>query len=186
MFRCSHGILNSFFAPWPAQNASWGKSRKRCFKLSPCTAKSFSAMFQVLAFHFELYFYLLTSSKCDLDEVNKAMIQFLASYFELIFNLLIGPKCDLRNVEKAIYQGRWILNFDISLLTLTFDIWPLTFDILTLNSISDWPTGLENDVSCCRQALRTHFLQLFHFFFIPCLTPSIPIWSISFLFVLSS
>jgi len=58
-------------------------------------------MFQVLAFHFELNFYLLTSSKSDLDEVDKAMIIVLASHFELIFGLLIRPKCNLRKVKKS-------------------------------------------------------------------------------------
>jgi len=55
----------------------------------------------VFAFHFELNFYLLTSSKCDLDEVDKAKIHVLSSQFELIFCLLTSPKFDLRKVEKA-------------------------------------------------------------------------------------
>jgi len=58
----------------------------------------------VLAFHFELNFYLLTSSKCDLDEIDKAKIHVLSSQFELIFCLLTSPKCDLRKVEKAVFS----------------------------------------------------------------------------------
>jgi len=37
------------------------------------------ATFQVLAFHFELNFYLSTSSKCDIDDVDEANILLLSS-----------------------------------------------------------------------------------------------------------
>jgi len=49
--------------------------------------------------------YLLTSPKCDLSEVEKAMFQGLAFHFELIFGLLTIPKWDLFEVEKAMFQG---------------------------------------------------------------------------------
>ena len=62
-------------------------------------------MFQLLAFHFELNFYLLTSSKRDLDKVDKAMITVPASHFELIFCLLTRPKCNLPKIKKAVIQG---------------------------------------------------------------------------------
>ena len=65
------------------------------------------AMFQGLAFHFELN---LTSLKCDLHELVKAMIQVLASHFELIFCLLTSPKYYLGEVEKAFFfQSRMAL-----------------------------------------------------------------------------
>ena len=58
-------------------------------------------MYQVLVFHFELNSYLLTSSKSDLGEVDKAMIIVLALHFELIFFFLTHPKCKLRKFKKS-------------------------------------------------------------------------------------
>jgi len=42
-------------------------------------------MFQVVARNIELIFYHLTSSKCDLVEVEKAMFKVVERNFELIF-----------------------------------------------------------------------------------------------------
>ena len=53
--------------------------------------------------HRELIFFLLTSPKCDLGEVEKAMFQGLACQFELIFGLFTVPKCDLVLVEKLMF-----------------------------------------------------------------------------------
>jgi len=39
------------------------------------------SMFLVVARHWEYIFFFLTSSKCDLGEVEKAMFQWLACYF---------------------------------------------------------------------------------------------------------
>jgi len=55
-------------------------------------------MFQVVERNLELIFFLLTSLKCDLGEVEKAMFQELACHFVLIFCLLTIPKCDLIKV----------------------------------------------------------------------------------------
>jgi len=62
-------------------------------------------MFQMVAEHWELIFFLFTSSKSDLGEVEKAMFQVLACHFELIFGLLTIPKWDFVEVEKALFQG---------------------------------------------------------------------------------
>jgi len=62
-------------------------------------------MIQVDARHRELIFFLLTSPKCYLGEVEKAMFQGLACHFELIFGLFIIPICDLVEVEKPMFQG---------------------------------------------------------------------------------
>ena len=87
-------------------------------------------MFKVLAFRFELNYYILTSSKSDLDEVDKAIIIVLPSHFELIFCLLTRPKWNLRKVKKAAIQGIWNLTFNCSRLTVNF--WPLSIDFDTL------------------------------------------------------
>ena len=55
------------------------------------------------------------------------MIIVLESQFELIFCLLSSPNCDLCKVEKAVFQGLRNLIFDLSLLILNFDLWPLKF-----------------------------------------------------------
>ena len=39
------------------------------------------------------------------DEPEKAMNEVVANYWELIFFLLTSPKCDLGEVEKAMFQG---------------------------------------------------------------------------------
>jgi len=44
-------------------------------------------------------------SKCDLGEIAIAMFQGLAFHFELIFGLLTIQKCNLGEVEKAMFQG---------------------------------------------------------------------------------
>jgi len=49
-------------------------------------------MFQVIARHWELIYFLLTSPKCDLSEVEKATFQGLACHFELIFDFFTNPK----------------------------------------------------------------------------------------------
>jgi len=59
----------------------------------------------VVAKHWEQIFFLLTSPKCDLFEVEKAMFQRLAYHFEVIFGLLTIPKCDLVEVMIPLFQG---------------------------------------------------------------------------------
>ena len=51
-------------------------------------------MFPVVARNGELIFCLLTSPKCDLDEVEKAMIHVVECHFEVIFCFLINRKCE--------------------------------------------------------------------------------------------
>jgi len=41
----------------------------------------------------------------QLDEDEKAMIQVVANHWELIFFLFTSPKCELGEVEKAMYLG---------------------------------------------------------------------------------
>ena len=50
----------------------------------------------MVARHWERIYFLLTNTKCDLFEVEKAMFQGVACHFdcELIFSLLTSPKCD--------------------------------------------------------------------------------------------
>jgi len=62
-------------------------------------------MFQVVARHRELIFFLSTSPKCDLSEVDKVMVQGLECLFEFIFGILTITKCDVVEVEKAMFQG---------------------------------------------------------------------------------
>jgi len=50
------------------------------------------ATFLVVAKQFGRIFCLLTSSKCDLDEVDKAMIQFVEWHFKFIFSFLTNRK----------------------------------------------------------------------------------------------
>jgi len=52
-------------------------------------------MFQGLECHFELISGLLTITKCDLVEVEKAMFQVVAWQSELIFSLLTNKIFDL-------------------------------------------------------------------------------------------
>ena len=58
----------------------------------------------MVARHWKLIF-LLTSSKCDLGEVEKAMFQECPCLFELIYGLLSIPKCDIVEVKKALFKG---------------------------------------------------------------------------------
>ena len=62
-------------------------------------------MFQVVANHWELIFFPLTSPKCDLGKDEKVIIHVVACHFELILGLLAKPKCDLGEVEKAMFQN---------------------------------------------------------------------------------
>ena len=47
---------------------------------------------------------LFTSPKCDLSNVEKAMFEVLAVHFHLIFFLLTNPECDFCEVEEAIFH----------------------------------------------------------------------------------
>ena len=58
----------------------------------------------MVARHWKLIF-LLTSSKCDLGEVDKAMFQEFLCQYELIYDLLTIQKCDIVEVKKALFQG---------------------------------------------------------------------------------
>jgi len=51
------------------------------------------------------YFLPLEKFKFDFGEVEKAMFQVVARHRELIFFLLTNPKCDMGEVEKAMFQG---------------------------------------------------------------------------------
>ena len=62
-------------------------------------------MFQVVARHCKLIFFLLTSPKCDLGEIEKAMSQDFTCHFELIFGLFTIAKCELVEIEKSMFQG---------------------------------------------------------------------------------
>jgi len=61
-------------------------------------------LFQGHAWHFQLFFCLSTSLKCDFREVNKASYLVIARHYEIIFCLLTSPKCDFDKVEKAMIQ----------------------------------------------------------------------------------
>ena len=61
-------------------------------------------MLQVVGNHWELIFFILTNSKCDMGEVEKAMFQGVVCHSVLIFGLLTNPKCDFVVVEKAMFQ----------------------------------------------------------------------------------
>jgi len=50
------------------------------------------------------HFGFMTKKKCDLGEVDKAMFQVVARHCELIFFLLIRPKCDLCEIDKDMFQ----------------------------------------------------------------------------------
>ena len=63
------------------------------------------ALFQMVANHWGIIYFLLTNPKCDLCEVKKAMFQGLACHFELTFGLLANPKCDLDEDEKLCVKG---------------------------------------------------------------------------------
>ena len=57
------------------------------------------AMYQLVEWHFQIIFSLLTCSKCDLGEVDKLPI-----HFDLIFCLINSPKCDLDEILKAMFE----------------------------------------------------------------------------------
>jgi len=42
-------------------------------------------MFHVVANHWELIFFFLTNTKCDMVNLKKVMIQFVKCHFEVIF-----------------------------------------------------------------------------------------------------
>ena len=74
-------------------------------------------MFQVVARHWELIFFLLTSPKFELGEVEKPIFQGFACYIELIFGVLTIPKWDLVEFEKQMFQDiAWHLQ-------LIFGLW---------------------------------------------------------------
>ena len=52
-----------------------------------------------------IYFQLLELLKCDLGVFKKAMFQVVAWPYELIFYRMVGSKRDLFEVEKAIVHG---------------------------------------------------------------------------------
>jgi len=89
-FKWSPGTVNAFPASSPAQNA---------------TSNVEKAMFEMLAVHFQLIFFLLTNPECDFCEVEKAMFQVVAGHCELIFCQLTTSKCNWGEVENAMFQG---------------------------------------------------------------------------------
>jgi len=60
-------------------------------------------MFQVVARHWELIIFLLTTQKCDLVEDEKAMFQGLAWHFQNIFGLLTSSKCDYTELKELFF-----------------------------------------------------------------------------------
>jgi len=75
-------------------------------------------MIQVVVYHWELIFSLLTSPKFVLVEVEKAMFESVACYFQLLFGLLTIPECDLGEFGKAMFQvlERHLKLFSVSIL----------------------------------------------------------------------
>ena len=65
-------------------------------------------MFQVVARHWKLIFFQLSSPKCKLGEVEKAMFQGLPCQFELIFGHLTIAKCELVEIEKSFQGLTWL------------------------------------------------------------------------------
>ena len=63
------------------------------------------AMIQVVARHWELIFFLLTSPKCGLCYVEKAMFQVVTRHSEIIFSLLNTTKCCLCVQESNVSSG---------------------------------------------------------------------------------
>ena len=62
-------------------------------------------MFQVVARHWKLIFFLFTSPKFDLGEVEKAMFHVLACHFELILGLLTIQNATLLRSRKRSFKG---------------------------------------------------------------------------------
>jgi len=58
----------------------------------------------MVANHGELIFFLLTSPKCDLAQVEKAMFRGVASQFELIFDLLTIPNATWVSPKKRCFK----------------------------------------------------------------------------------
>ena len=54
-------------------------------------------------------FFLLTSSKCDLGDFEKAMFQVFPCHFELIYGLLSIQKCDFVEVKELFQGAEWQL-----------------------------------------------------------------------------
>jgi hypothetical protein len=93
----------------PSQNASWMRSRNRCFNGSPCPTNTFSAW--------------LTDPKCEFGEVEKAMFPGIERLWNLIFCLLIITKFDLVEIGKAILRGidrTWVLFLPYGRLKMLF------------------------------------------------------------------
>ena len=114
-FKWSYGTYKSFSASWPSQNATLVRSWKRCFKWS------------------ELVFFLLTSPKREMGEVEKVCFKgahvtlnsfsvswptqnatwvrskkwcFKVSHgTQLILDVWTSPKCDMDGVEKTMFLG---------------------------------------------------------------------------------
>ena len=63
-------------------------------------------MFQEVARHWELIFFLLTSPKCYFGKFGKETFQGFPCHFELIFGFLNIAKCELV-VEKLMFQGSY-------------------------------------------------------------------------------
>ena len=71
----------------------------------------------MVAGHCELNFLLLTSPKCDLDEVEKAMILVVERHFEVIFCFMTNRKFNFIQVDKVTIQVvEWPLGKTIQLL----------------------------------------------------------------------
>jgi hypothetical protein len=114
-----------------SQNATWVKSRKRCFKGWNYTANSFPAFWTAQKVTWALLRKrcLLIGPKCDLGDVQKAIIQVVLTTLFIssgrpkmrlgwirendvsrgrmvlrLICLLCVPKCDWGEVEKAMFQ----------------------------------------------------------------------------------
>ena len=93
----------------------------------------------------ELVFFLLTSPKCDFDEVEKAMIEIVEWHIKVIFNFLTNRKGDFFQFDKNDSSGRMALKCH----SLSLDKPKILF----------W-RGRESNVSSDSEALGTHFLHL--------------------------
>ena len=89
-FKGSRCTLNKFSASWTTQNATWVRSWKRCFKWSPDTSTTF--------------YDTRPAKNATWKNTIKRCFKGSHGNFDLIFCLLTCPKCDLGEVEKAMFQ----------------------------------------------------------------------------------
>jgi len=158
-FKLSNGTLKSLSASWPTENATssgrWNNdlSGRMALKINilpldkPKTRLWWGRESDDSSGRQELsyIFFLLTSPKCDLGEVDKSMFQGLALHFQLIYGLL--------PIQNATWGGSRNRCFKCSHGTMTL------FSALDKPKMRlCWGRGSEVSSRC--QALRTHFQSL--------------------------